>query len=241
MTNGERFLSAFRSIEALLRERTQADRSATFSALVLRAKAKDPAVRNFAEDLLEFAELRNAIVHRRDDRLLAEPNDEAVLALEAILATLRNPPRVLNALGMRRIVTCSLASTVREAATLMKEGDFSQLPVVEKGEKAIGLLTAETVARWVASELSRNDGILEDATVEVAMSHSEDPDNHAFMARTATVFDAISLFHAYSDRGKTLDAILVTQDGAATKLLNILTIYDVPALLAKIPRAVGGR
>ncbi len=103
----------------------------------------------------------------------------------------------------------------------------------------IGLQLKETLARWLSAELDRHDGILEDATVEEALPHAEDSENNAFLPQSSTVFESLDLFGDFSARGKTLDAILVTNDGRATTPLNVVTIYDVPALLMRIPRGAG--
>jgi predicted transcriptional regulator len=47
----------------------------------------------------------------------------------------------------------------------MAEGDFSQVPVY-KDDRLIGLLTAETIARWFANRIESEGGILDEDTVE---------------------------------------------------------------------------
>lgn len=234
---GERFLAAFRGIENHLRSEQGVGGDTPFGTLIRRSSNR--AVGRFVEDLLEFAELRNAITHRRNESLLANPTEQATGQLEAILRMLTDPPRLDTVVGTRKVDSCQTSSRVRDAASIMRAGDFSQLPVYEE-RTFVALLTAETLARWLAAELDRLDGILEDVTVEDALGHTEDSDNNAFLARSATVFEALDLFGQFSARGKTLDAILVTNDGRDTAPLNIVTIYDIPALLRRVPGG-GGR
>jgi hypothetical protein len=85
MLNSDRFLNAFNSIERYLREFAKQGKETRFYALVDLASNSNPAVRRFKDDLKEFADLRNAIVHERTDgHVLAEPNDKAVNEIAAI-------------------------------------------------------------------------------------------------------------------------------------------------------------
>lgn len=78
-------------------------------------------------------------------------------------------------------------------------------------------------------------GLVEEAPVRDVLAHTEDADNHRLVPRDATVFDALQLFDAYNERGKSLDAVLITHAGRREEqLLGIVTIYDIPRLLASI-------
>jgi len=235
---GERFLAAFRSIEHALRSALSVGRETPFGDVVRRSRSTNRLVDRYADDLFEFADLRNAISHRRNDTLLAEPTEEATKQLEQLRDTLLDPPRLDRTVGTRTVVTYAPSRSVRDAAMAMRTGDFSQLPIYDDGQ-FVALLTSETVARWVAAELERHDGILEDALVEAALGHVEDPDNCAFLSRSATVFEALDAFDSFSTRGKSLDAILVTHDGRPTVPLNIVTTFDIPMLLRNVPGGPG--
>ena len=154
-TAGERFLDAFAAIERLLRQKAGAGREVRFFALIGTVAARDPAVRRFAVDLREYADLRNAIVHERGDgHLIAEPHESTVGRIEEIRSLLERPPQLTNSFhGPVQVVDPS--DPVGTAAQQMRAGDFSQLPVY-KGPAFIGLLTAETVTRWLAAGTSHD-------------------------------------------------------------------------------------
>jgi len=79
MLNSDRFLYAFNSIQCHLRKLTKSEKGTSFCKLVKEAES-NTAVQQFNDDLKEFADLRNAIVHERtDDHVLAEPNDRGLL------------------------------------------------------------------------------------------------------------------------------------------------------------------
>lgn len=114
----------------------------------------------------------------------------------------------------------------------MHHGQFSQMPVYS-GQSFSGLLTAETVMRWVADCLEDGVGLIEETSVEQVLEYTVDPENHAFVPTRATLFDALDYFDDFRNRGKSLDAILLTDSGSPhPQLTVILTIFDIPKILS---------
>ena len=226
----DRFLEAYNAIDKLLRARLGADRATGFYAMVERAAALDGAVRRYSTDLKEFADLRNAIIHERTDgRVIAEPHPETASRLEAILEQLRRPPK-LGDLFRARVISSSASAPIGQAAKAMLDGNFSQTPVYE-GDLFVGLLTSETIARWLGDQLASGVGLLEEVGVREVLRYTEDPEHYKFRSRTATVFDALADFDEFARRGKFLDAVLITNSGQKNeKLLGIVTIFDMPKL-----------
>ncbi len=235
MTGGERFLDAFAAIERLLRQKAGARREDRFSALVETAARRDPAVRRLAVDLKEYADLRNAIVHERGGgHLIAEPHESTVSRIEEIRTLLERPPQ-LGSLFHGPVQVADPHEPVGTAAQQMRKGDFSQLPVYE-GPAFIGLLTAETVTRWLAAMLAGGVGLVEEAAVADVLPHTEDPVHHcAFLPRDATAFDALDKFDRHASHGWSLDAILLTHSGDPNQRpLAIITTFDIPTLIAAV-------
>ena len=82
----------------------------------------------------------------------------------------------------------------------------------------VGLLTAETGARWLESKFAHGEGILEEETVEEVLLHREDVHEHRLMGQDATVFDVLAAFEEpVLHAGKVLDAILLTNSGRVTE------------------------
>lgn len=114
----------------------------------------------------------------------------------------------------------------------MREGDFSQLPVYDDS-RFVALLTAETIARWMAQELRENEGLIEEVPVSEVLPHAESAHNVTFLGRAATVFDALESFAAFFHRGYTLNSILITETGVPDQHpLGIVTVTDIPAVTA---------
>jgi predicted transcriptional regulator len=226
------FLDAFSTIEKHLRRLLDADRHMTFNEMLEKAARVDKGVRRLRSQLRDFGELRNFVVHEyRRDRPTASPSAHAVDRLQAIRDELLSPPRLIDLFRLP-VETCSPADRVGAAARKMHDGSFSQLPVYE-GDRLVGLLTAETVARWLASRLAGGLGLLEEEAVEAVMRHEEGTHAYVVMDREATVEEALAAFDDHLHAGKSLDAIILTHSrGATERPLGIVTISDMPRLLA---------
>lgn len=229
-----RFLRAFHSIEQHLKRTVRADRFESFATTLRHAAKSDPAVRRRETDLLEYAELRNAIVHREmgDGAPIAEPHARIVEQVEHLYRLLTAPPGLLPEFQVE-VATCSTTERVGDALGVMLGNDFSQMPVYD-GDSFYGLLTTDTVARWLADQL-RDIDLVEEAPVEYVLQYTEQPDHFLFLAKTATPFEAMDGFQRFEEEGRRLDAILVTHSGKQSEsLLGIVTIADIPTLVGMV-------
>jgi len=234
MLNSERFLQAFANIERWIRRITNCEKSVPFFQIVALAAERDPAVRWYQNDLKEFADLRNAIVHERTDgHPIAEPNSQAVKEIERMEAILTSPPKVLP-LFRKEVVGVEFDDPVSRALAFMKTRAFSQLPVKRSG-RFFGLLSANTVARWLGASVRDEIVSLTETKVGEVLAHTEDPENYVFLNGESSLFDVLTKFDDFESRGKPLDAILLTQSGkSGEQLLGIITVFDVPKIMAKL-------
>lgn len=236
-SRAERYLDAFSLIESHLRRIAGTESHDTFSELIYGAASQSTVVYRYQTDLREYADLRNAIVHERtDSHPIADPYERTVRSIEQLAGLLTAPPNALATIGSRNVKTCNTDTSVADAARLMREGDFSQLPVVTD-RHVTALLTAETVTRWLAAVVHEHGGVvLDDHTVSDALPHTEQPTHHwELLGRQATVFDALDRFDHYLENGWSLDALLVSETGSTGQsLLGIITVYDHPKLAGAI-------
>jgi CBS domain-containing protein len=232
--NSDRFLWAFNELHERLARLAGEDRRTPFVRLVDLLSARDRVVRRYADDLKEFADLRNAIVHERlDERVIAEPNDWAVAQIERIRSLVVDPPRVI-ALFRRRVTSLSAEQSVADAVAAMYEGGFSQVPVYS-GRDFAGLLTEHLLARWLGAR-ARDGAVSLSATAIVeALAHGDDDGQFQFVHEDLTAIEALDLFAAHQRRGRRLSALLITRNGTpAEPLLGIMTIWDVPRALQAV-------
>ncbi len=228
--NSERFLYAFNSIEHSLRKLSKKGKGERFYTLVDVASESYPIVRHFSNDLKEFADLRNAIVHERTDgHVIAEPNDQAVELIEHIASLLHDPPKVIP-LFQCEVYGLSVFDPIAKAVKVMFEWSFSQMPVYD-GTAFVGLLTANTVARWLGASVVEDIFSLSETPVSYVLGYTEDKENFSFLRRDSTLFETLDRFQDFERRGKRLEAVLITQNGKLSEaLLGIITIWDLPKI-----------
>lgn len=218
-----------------MKEANGDDRHISFFQLIENLSARNKIVHRYRNDLKELGDLRNAIVHERTDgHVIAEPNQRAVEDIKRIEFTMRNPPLVLPMFKLN--VRSRLAhESIGDAVCDMRNGSFSQLPILSDKNMLSALLTTETISRWLAHEMSNEVVSLWETKIETVLPHAESTDHYCMLSRSATLFDVLAKFEDFTSRGKDLDAALITDSGKKDqKLLGIITVYDLPRILSKI-------
>jgi len=235
MKNSERFLNAFVAIEKYLRSKCGLDQWATFSQLIDVASKTMPEVRRYKDDLREYGELRNAIVHdnRGNSYVIAEPNTAAVDAIEKIRDLIKKPP-VIFPLFKIAVLSHDMNDSIGNAIKEMTEKKFSQIPIISNG-KFKALLTTDTVSRWLGANVADDLISLKETTIGHVLKFSEDPNNFHFMSKNTSLFKVLEFFDEFEKGGKRLEALLITDSGNQNdKIIGIITISDLPKLLREI-------
>jgi CBS domain-containing protein len=232
--NATRFVDAFHTIEKDLRRRTNAGPDVRFYRLVDLAAPKDAVIARHQVDLKEWADLRNAIVHEKTRRHIARPFAGTVREIERIAELLRRPPLLRQVLGRQRVHVAEASDPVGQALKVMYHQRFSQMPVYSR-DRLIGLLTAETFARFVAASSSESAMTHLATPIVDVLPHEEDARHYELLSRSATSTETLALFDAYEAEGRYLDAIIVTRTGRRTERpTGIVTVFDVPRLQASL-------
>jgi len=228
--NSSSFLETFNAIEDWLRQQLNVAPGTDFHELVDLVAEGNYGVKRYANLLKKLGRLRNFVIHEYSrDKPMTVPTPYTVERIAAIRDELLSPPS-LYSVSTRTVATCGPSDPVGQAAKKMQEGSFSQLPVYDSST-FVGLLTAETVARWVASNLADGQELMVEEKVAEVLGHQEDPENHAFLSRASTVLDGLAAFDAFLRRGKRLEAVLLTENGRPTEQpLGIVTVHDIPKM-----------
>jgi CBS domain-containing protein len=234
MSNADRFLNAFNTIEQELYRILDLGQHRRFYELVKQASRVNPVVERYKADLMEYGDLRNAIVHTRTDgRVMAEPNDQAVEEIEQIASYLREPPKVVP-LFQKEVVTMAAGDPIRKAIKFMYDRGYSQVPI-SSGGSVTALLTAGTVVRWLADCLEQGAFNPHETPISAVLEYTEHAQNYIFVNTATSLFDVQDMFYQYEQGGKKLEAILITENAdPAEPLLGIITIWDLPLVHREI-------
>ena len=240
LQRGERFLAAYNVIERALRRKIgDPGGRESFRRLVDILSSRDFAVRKFREDLVEFAELRNAIVHDRmsPEFLIAVPLEETVDKIEKIASAIEEPPLVYPRFG-RKVVCFGPEDEMESVFRTMASTGYTQFPVYDGGTY-VGLLTDGGVARWLASTMAAGEAgggpldKLKRVKVLEVLKSEKNPDRAKFVSRRATVYEAEHLFAVSGNGSKWRTAVLlITENGdPGEALLGMITPSDILAYL----------
>jgi CBS domain-containing protein len=144
-------------------------------------------------------------------------------------------PTIGEAMRRQQVLTCDADDPVGPVARTLYERHFSQVPVRD-GDRWIGLLTTEAIARWMAGR-SRNELEVQDAApVREVLAYADDAGDFRVVPGEMALVRVIGLFDAASAQGQPLKAILVEGRHRPSTLAGIVTAYDLPHL-----RSLGGR
>ncbi len=232
MRLSERFIAAYNRIDREMTRRAKLDRYVGFAQLVRRLARTDATIAQFADELLEYGDLRNAIVHDAVEpgRIIAEPHPDVVERMEHIAAVLEQPPLVTPEFE-RKVYTVRSQDSILDVMALIRRLGYTQFPIYDQEGSFTGLLTDRCLARWLTFELEKvRSNSLEAITVaEVAAYDKTQGKNVTFLAKDATIFDAYNEFERRigTDRPR-LEAILITERGRKDEpLLGIITPWDI--------------
>jgi len=230
--NSTLFLDAFSDIERKLKEICHEQYHMGFLELVRKAQTFNKVVHRFSTDLKEFAELRNAIIHtHRENFVIAEPHDDIVNEIGRIRDLLYDPPRVSSLTDVKLyIVTPS--TPIIQVLKAIAQRNIMHIPVIENNSLRY-LLTAKTIARWMAGNINETD-ILRQALVADVIPFTEKQD-YAVVKNQTDLFEVVELFRNTLKGGMHLQAIIITADGRPVMpLLGIITASDLPKILGII-------
>lgn len=226
-SNSLRFLSAFNNIDYAIKTRYNLNRSMGFSEAVRKAVSYNFTVRKYEDDLISYGRLRNAIVHDNGDFTIAEPHIDVVEKIEKIEKLVTTPPRALDSVAHRDVLTVHSSKSMREVIELIASSGYSNLPVYDDDNEIIGIANGQKILDAFGKYLitgGKSEEFLDYVKIEDMLYKIENSDYYAFANKEITVEQALSMFH----KNQKLLAILITSNGGAKeKPLGIMTAADV--------------
>lgn len=227
-SNSSRFLYAFNRIEKHLRNIISSRDYITFSKMVVMLKRSHAIVRRYSDDLLEFAELRNAIVHERTEPnyAIAEPHERIVTLIEMIENELTQPKTVIP-LFSKEVYALQSYESLSRVLYKIKQSTITRFPVYDK-DRFVGLITANGITHWLAQNVEEDIISIEETRLNELLQFEGAANNYCFIGRDASIYEAADLFKDRFHTGQKLDAILITESGNQDEsLLGIITLADI--------------
>lgn len=230
----DQFMAAFNEVEDYLKRSLYGnqDLSVPFGRMLDEFRVRRPhkLLPRHYNELKVLSDLRNSLTHGRqiNGQRLAEPTATGLEAMRHVRDQFLHPPTVLTVLKQQRPMVVEPTSSVRQVLDQMYEHDFSQVPVYES-TTYVGLLTTNTVARWVADQMRTQDGLAEDASIEAALAFTEGTELVMHEARTVTTTEAVRSFTIAAERHQPITALIVSHSGKPNELpLAVVVSADLP-------------
>ncbi len=229
--NAERFLKSYNRIESQLKILYGGKPTQNFTDLVKRCTDLNLTVRRYENELIDYGKLRNAIVHRAagdKEVYIANPCDAVVENIEFIEKQICHPPRLIDAIKIKKIASVFADKPLITAVNTFAETWQKSLVVYDHG-KMIGMINSYGLYSEIAARAREGKDLTEFLmqTPCAAIVSDEVLKRYKLVPAETTVFD---VFKAFEEK-KDLLAVIVTETGAlGEKALNIVTPSDFPRI-----------
>jgi len=231
MSNAQTFLTLFNKIEQFLDQLNNSTEHYGFRRLVDNLSKRNDLVANYKLELVDYLELRNAIVHKSTGEPIAEPYPEVIEKMQHIYSAFTNPPQAME-IATQPVYTCTTKTPIVEIIKQMNSNFYTSIPVYHQ-DQFIGVFSDNSLTRWLA-HISKPLN-LKDILVSQAQDYIEKADNkfnnYKFMDIKTDVFTVRQAFISFTKEKMRLGAIFLTQTGHKNeKIKGIITPWDLPKI-----------
>ena len=222
-----RFINAYNIIDQSLRSVYNYKRNLSFADVVRRTVPLNGVVRRYEDKLIDYARLRNSIVHNSTEtRVIAEPHPEVVAEMEHIAGLLSSPPRVVDCINKKDVKTLPADTSVADAIEQLAVTGFKCIPIYDNNA-LVGIIDSSQVVNVLGDVIKNLINIekfcKQTPVIEVLDLSSKDK-TYIITSEALTVQEALDMFY----RNRKLLAIIITKRGTfAERPINILTNADL--------------
>jgi hypothetical protein len=220
----EEFIGLYYKLWDHLRQITGSKHDTGFNVLVDKAAEVNGISKNEARRLKDFGKLGNTI-RNHNFYQIAGPTTKALSEFKRLVDNIISPKKLIPKF-QAEIKCFSPKDRLRTTLTYMRDKDFSQAVVREKGK--LSLLTVEGVAKWLEQQADKD--FITVAKVKVGEALACDlPDTFEVMGPEGTISDAQRTFRNSIDKKRPrLFAVIITDNGKRTgKPIGIVTPWDL--------------
>lgn len=226
--NSERFLIAYNKIDKIMKGLVDRKDHYNFFKAIELSKKKHVAIRKYEDELREFGDLRNAIVHHRTETeyVIAEPHTNIVELIEHIESLLSQPVTVGTSFA-RKVHTFQSVATLSEVLRKVRDNNFKHIPVYNN-ENFLGLITASGIMRWLAATVEEEVISREITTMKDILKYEKNGNTYRFIASRTPIYEAEEIFKNSVLSEHKLEVLLITRGGKNDEtLIGIITPIDL--------------
>ncbi|NLC16635.1 MAG: CBS domain-containing protein [Clostridiales bacterium] len=223
-SNASKFIEAYNIIDRTLRTQYGYKDSLSFSELLRQTAPKNQLVKKYADELYDFGRLRNAIVHKSTDKIIAQPNDEAVELITHIARLLTSPPLAIDVVKKRQIIAFDDDQNVSDLIEAISKHNYSNIPIYQ-GDRVAGIVNSKQILNVLVKILQTKKILNYEDLKKIKLSQIAhiDYEEYVFMPTSASIIDVLTVY-AQNPR---LKAVLLTRHGDNTlPVLAVVTSSD---------------
>ena len=224
-SNAGRFITAYNRLDKCIRDIYNFKPALSFSDVIRKSASVNAIIKKYEDDLIDYGRLRNSIVHRSDDRVIAEPHDDVVEQLEAIVRKVTTPPLAMNSVVNRSVFLAQGEVKLCDCLKELYKTGFSNVPVYLKGT-LVGVLNREMVIDAIGECLSRggNVGDLLNKRIVDSVAVLDSSNHYEVVSEKITIDNVLYMFQ----QNRKLTTIIITPSGAYTELpVGIIVTADI--------------
>ncbi len=224
-SNAGRFITAYNRLDKCIRDIYNFKPALSFSDVIRKSASVNAIIKKYEDDLIDYGRLRNSIVHRSDDRVIAEPHDDVVEQLEAIVRKVTTPPLAMNSVVNRSVFLAQGEVKLCDCLKELYKTGFSNVPVYLKGT-LVGVLNRKMVIDAIGECLSRggNVGDLLNKRIVDSVAVLDSSNHYEVVSEKITIDNVLYMFQ----QNRKLTTIIITPSGAYTELpVGIIVTADI--------------
>ena len=226
-TNAVRFINAYNQIDQTLRAVYNFKRNITFSDMIRRTVSLNSVVRKYEDKLIDYARLRNAIIHNsNEERIIAEPHDDVVIEMERIADLVARPPLVINSIANKNVLVLDGTISLKKALETIYKTGFKSIPVCDN-ETIAGVINAGRIVNVLGMQVGNGiniDKFAAETAVKEVISEQDVDRVFTIKSHNLTVQEALDLFY----HNRRLQAIVITKNGNnLERPIGIITTADI--------------
>ena len=231
-SNAERFINAYNRLDKTIRDIYNFKPVLSFSDVVRKSADLNYVIKKYEDDLIDFGRLRNSIVHRSNDSIIAEPHDDVVEKIEKIARTVTTPPQVMQTVANRSVFIADGQVPLRRILVEMSKNGYSNVPIY-LGNTLVGVLNRKMIVDALGTALLEQKDINKfmDNSIVDCLSVLDSNNHYEVVSATATIDNILYLFQ----QNRKLSTIVITPNGQYDEfpvgIVVTVDLIDIQAIL----------
>lgn len=231
MSSADEFLTLFNKIEKRLDELNDSTKHYGFRRLVENLSKENALINTFKVQLIEYNQLRNALVHQSTEEAIAEPHPQVLAEMRKIHQQLTNPP-LAKTIAASPVYFATTQTPVIEVIRAMNQHFYTSIPVYHD-DRFVGVFSDHSITQWLA-QIEGNVNPAETVLSQLQEFFNQPDDkfnSYKFMAEDVDFFTIRQAFIGFTKEKKRLGAVFLTAHGKAEEeILGIITAWDLPKM-----------